>query len=65
MLSLWQKRVKCELIKRDMDYEDLAEAVGTKNGYVRQLLCESYADVPMSNPTKKKITEYLRLEVEE
>ena len=62
MLTEWQKRVKCELIMRDMEYEDLAKAVGSKNGYVRQLLCSTYAYIPQTNPTKQRISKFLGLE---
>ena len=60
MYTQWQKKVKCALIMRDMDYEDLAKAVGTKNGYVRQLLCDGYGEMPNS-AVKQKISEYLEV----
>jgi len=62
MLSAWQKKVKCEMIMRDMECADLAKAVGTKSGYVRQLLCEPYANIPQTNPTKRRISKFLGLE---
>lgn len=62
MFSEWQKRVKCELIMRDMEYEDLAKAVGSKSGYVRQMLCSTYAHIPQTNPTKQRISKFLGLE---
>lgn len=62
MLSVWQKRVKCEMIMRDMECEDLAKAVGSKSGYIRQLLCSTYAYIPQTNPTKQRISKFLGLE---
>lgn len=61
MLTPWQKRVKCEMIMQDIGYDDLAKKVGTKNGYLRQLLCDGW-DTPRMSPTKKKINEVLGLE---
>lgn len=62
--SLWNKKVRCELITRDMTYKDLAEAVGTKEGYIRQLLCNTYRFVPKTNPTRVKINDVLDIEEE-
>jgi len=35
----WQVAVKAEMDKRGLTCKDLAEAVGSKAGYVRQLMC--------------------------
>lgn len=58
----WHKKVKCELIMNDMTYKDLAEAVGNKEGYIRQILCNSYRMIPPTNPTRMKINEVLKIE---
>ena len=62
MATLWQKKVKCALIMADMSYGDLANAIGRKEGYIRQLLSENYVKVPPTNPTIRAINEELRIE---
>ena len=63
--TLWQKKVRCELIMRDMTYKDLAKEVGTKDGYIRQLLCNPYRLMPASNPMRQKINAFLGIVEEE
>lgn len=59
----WQIEVRNALEILGMTYAEVAEAVGTKEGYVRQLMCGNYV-VSDKSPTKQKITEYLKKELE-
>lgn len=61
--SAWQVAVKTEMFKKQISYEELANAVGTKAGYIRQLMCLTYSWVSDESPVKKKITDYLELEL--
>ena len=61
----WQLEVRNALDCLGMTYKELAEAVGTKEGYIRQLMCGTYAFINDNNSTKTKITEYLRERLKE
>lgn len=61
--SEWQLAVKYEMEKRGMTCEDLADAVDTKSGYIRQLMCGTYSWVSEDSPVKMRITEYLGIEL--
>ena len=58
----WQVAVKAEMDKRGLTCKDLAEAVGSKAGYVRQLMCGSYHWVGDESTVKERITKFLELE---
>ena len=58
----WQVAVKAEMDKHGLTCKDLAEAVGSKAGYVRQLMCGSYHWVGDDSSVKERITKYLEIE---
>jgi transcriptional regulator with XRE-family HTH domain len=62
--SEWQLEVRNALDILGLTYAELAEAVGTKEGYVRQLMCGTWNIISDKSPTKQKITEYLKRELE-
>ena len=62
--SEWQLEVRNALEILGLTYADLADAVGTKEGYVRQLMCGRWDIISNNSPTKQRITEYLKRELE-
>lgn len=62
--TAWQIEVRNALDILGLTYADLAEAVGTKEGYVRQLMCGRWNIISDESPTKKKISEFLKRELE-
>lgn len=60
----WQIEVRNALDILGLTYADVAEAVGSKEGYIRQLMCGSYRFVSDNSPTRKKVTEFLKRELE-
>lgn len=58
----WQVAVKAEMDKRGLTCKDLAEAVDSKAGYVRQLMCGSYHWVGDESTVKERIAKFLELE---
>lgn len=62
--SQWQVETRNALDILGLTYAELAEAVGTKEGYVRQLMCGRWNIISDESPTKVKITEFLKRELE-
>ena len=52
----WQIAVRCELDKRGIGYQELADAIGEKEGCIRQLMCKDNQPI-----LKSKILAYFNI----